>query len=153
MGQVVIGVDPDSERHGYAVYLDGKLKVCTTATTVEIIVEHLPVWLEQGDVIFSIENVMANQFVYRRNKKQTKAAESKVAMSIGRCQNAQMELMRWLDHYGVPYVLYKPQRGNWADADNKPLFEKLTGWTGRSNADGRSAAFFGFLALRDGGKK
>jgi hypothetical protein len=66
-------------------------------------------------------------------------------MSIGRCQQAQLELMRWLDHHRLPYVLHKPQAGNWSD--KKALFEKITGWTGRSNEDSRAAAFFGYLEV------
>src|SRR5690606_36446662 len=141
-----IGVDPDSERFGIAAYFAGNLKVCATATIVEIFTQHLPEWLKFGDVQFSIENVMVNQFVYARNRKGSTANQSKIAMHIGRCQQAQVALMRWLDHYGIPYVLHKPQKGNWAD--NKAQFEKVTGWTGRSNPDTRSAVYFGYLSLK-----
>jgi len=97
-------------------------------------------------VLFSMENVLKQNFVYARNAKQSKAAHAKVALSVGRCQQAQFELMQWLDHLQIPYVLHPPQAGNWAK--NKPFFEKATGWTGRSNADTRSAAYFGFLEAR-----
>lgn len=141
-----IGIDPDSERFGLAAYFGETLKVCATATITEIICDHLPQWQQFADVKFSIEDVMANQFVYARNRHGSTANQSKIAMHIGRCQQAQVELMRWLDHYGIPYELHKPQKGNWAD--NKAQFEKVTGWTGRSNADTRSAAYFGFLAIK-----
>jgi len=142
-----VGIDPDSDRHGFAVYENEKLIVCATATTVEIMIAQLPQLLDAGPVVFSIENVMQNQFVYSRNRQSSKAAESKVAMHIGRCQQAQLELMRWLDHYRLPYVLHKPQAGNWKD--KKALFEMLTGWTGRSNEDSRAAAFFGYLEVKN----
>lgn len=145
--KIIFGIDPDSDRHGFAVYESGDLRVCASATAVEIFTFHLPQWLSLGAVMFSIENVMQNQFVYARNRKITKAAESKVAMHIGRCQQAQLELMKWLDYYKIPYVLHAPQKGNWSD--KKELFEKITGWTGRSNPDSRAAAFFGYLALQD----
>lgn len=102
---------------------------------------------EQEPCLFSIENVMANSFVYGRNDKGSRANVSKIAMSIGRCQQAQVELCRQLDHRGIPYVLHRPQSGNWAK--HKSQFEKVTGWDKRSNEDVRSAAFFGFLALKD----
>ncbi len=73
--------------------------------------------------------------------------QGKVGMSVGKCQQAQVELMRMLDFHGFKYELHKPQKGNWAK--NKPLFEKATGWTARSNEDGRSASYFGYLALAD----
>lgn len=99
-----------------------------------------------GHFRVGIEDVMTNQFVYRRNQKRSKAMQSKVAMSIGRCQQAQVELMRVMDFYGIEYHLFKPQRGNWAE--KKDLFESVTGWDGRSSKDTRSAAFFGYLAIK-----
>lgn len=95
---------------------------------------------------FSIENVAANQFVYSRNDKGSRANVSKIAMAIGRCQQAQIELCRQLDRLGIKHELHKPQRGNWAD--NPGLFKKVTGWIGRSNPDTRAAAYFGWLATK-----
>lgn len=137
---IVVGIDPDAEKHGVAEYVDGRLVRLARCQSVEIIESHVP------GAIYSIENVMLNQFVYSRNKKSSKAVESKVAMSIGRVQQAQVELMRMLDHVGASYVLHKPQRGNWAK--DRAMFEQITGWTGSSNEDTRAAAFFGYLALK-----
>jgi hypothetical protein len=141
--QIVIGVDPDSVAFGVAVYQDSVLTDLKMLPLVELVTLAAGA---PGDVLVSIENVMANQFVYARNQKASKAAQSKVAMSIGRCQQAQVELMRMLDHYQITYVLHKPQKGNWAD--KRMIFENATGWTRQSNADTRAAAFIGFLALK-----
>ena len=138
---IVVGIDPDSDKHGVAVYDDAKLVSLSLRSSIEIVES----WAGT-DAKFSIEDVMANQFVYTRNQKGSKSAQSKVAMHIGRVQQAQVELMRLLDRYGMPYELHKPQRGNWAK--DKAMFERVTGWTERSNEDTRSAAFFGFLALK-----
>jgi hypothetical protein len=145
--QIVYGVDPDSKAFGVAEYQDGVLSGLFMLDLFSVIDKALRVRaVEKGiEVLFSIENVMANQFVYTRNQKASKAAQSKVAMSIGRCQQAQVELMRMLEHRGIPYVLHNPQEGNWAD--KRELFQKITGWKGNSNPDTRSAAYFGFLAL------
>jgi hypothetical protein len=141
-----IGIDPDSNRHGIAVYENGTLITCATATTIEIITGHVPYFRALGELQFAIENVAANSFVYGRNNQSSRAAQAKVGVSIGRCQQAQIELVRWLELEGVPCTLIKPTAGNWAN--NKPQFERVTGWTGRSNSDGRSAAFFGWLLLK-----
>lgn len=137
----VIGIDPDAKASGVAVYRNGNLldlRNCTTVDLVKIIKLNPP-----GGILVSIEDVMANQFVYRRNLHGIRAVQDKVALHIGRCQQVQIEIMQWLDALGVRYVLHKPQRGNWAK--DKARFEKLTGWKGRSNEDTRSAAYFGFL--------
>jgi len=141
----IIGIDPDSRAHGVAVFVDGNLYTLESQTTPQLI-QQSKREAGQYPVLFSMENVLKQNFVYSRNAKQSKAAHAKVALSVGRCQQAQFELMQWLDYLELPYVLHPPQTGNWAK--NKKLFEKATGWTGRSNADTRSAAYFGFLEAR-----
>jgi hypothetical protein len=143
--RTVIGIDPDAEKFGYARYSDGELSTLANLAMPELVEKIFEAMNFSEVVVVSIENVMANQFVYARNTQSSKSAQSKVAMHIGRCQQSQVELQRWLEYYGIPYVLHKPQSGNWAD--KRELFERITGWKGQSNADNRAAAFFGFLAL------
>jgi hypothetical protein len=143
---IVVGIDPDSDRMGLAVYVDKQLCICTTATIPELITEYLPQLREKGDVLFSIENVLAQNFVYARNEKKTRGSHGAVCNSIGRCQQNQKELIRWLEHYDLPCVQYTPTQGNWAN--NANLFERVTGWTKRSNSESRSAAYFGWLAAK-----
>ncbi|MDX1489715.1 MAG: hypothetical protein R3332_00360 [Pseudohongiellaceae bacterium] len=140
---IVVGLDPDSKKHGIAIYVDGALSELMTLDLVE-----LRKWLDEqeGDITFSIENVLAQNFVYNRNAKASKSAHAKVALSVGRCQQAQEEVMRELTDRSVPFVLHKPTKANWAK--NKAQFERFTGWTGRSNEDTRSAAYFGFIVAR-----
>ncbi len=141
---IVIGVDPDSDKHGLAVYKDGELSSLLMLSLPEIVDDINDSILQNAK--WAIEDVNTNKFVYGRNAHSSKAAQSKIAMGVGKCQQAQVELVRMLDHYGIDYTLIKPQKGNWAK--NKAQFEKVTGWTGRSNEDTRSAAYFGWLALR-----
>ena len=141
--KIVIGIDPDAEKHGVAIYKDGVLIALHGWTAVQVIEYLNHIEGETHYLLVSIENVMANQFVYARNQHSNKAAQSKIAMHIGRCQQAQVELMRWLDSFGMHYVLHKPQKGNWAD--KRDLFERITGWDKQSNEDTRSAAYFGWL--------
>jgi hypothetical protein len=140
MSKIIVGVDPDSKYHGIAIYKNRELTDLKMWQLNDIID-----FIEKNDCIFSIENVLANKFVYARNNKGNKAVTSKIAMSIGRCQQAQEELTRMLNHHGVPFMLTKPTKKNWAK--DKKMFEAITGWTERSNEDTRSAAYFGYLAL------
>lgn len=142
----VIGIDPDSEAHGFALYKDGRLVEMERKTTIQIVDMLIGYDETGGNVLFSIEDVMRNQFIYGRNEQKNKFMQGKVGMHVGRCQQAQVELIRWLEHYNIPYQLHKPQSGNWAK--NKDLFEKATGWSLRSNEDCRSAAYFGMLAVK-----
>lgn len=156
---IIVGVDPDSAAHGFAIYRNGKLSELRNMTLMEA---HY--WLEAKDVegefpaLFSIENVLANNFVFRRNAGISKAEHADRARNVGRCQQAQLELMRLLDHWGVPYVLHKPTKNNWQKGRKTTqkeresgllAFRTATGWQGRSNENTRSAAYFGFLAVKE----
>ncbi|MBY6104890.1 hypothetical protein KUW19_00140 [Ferrimonas balearica] len=144
---IVFGIDPDSKAHGVAVYVDGQLAelhqldLWDTYRAVELQALRHP-----GKVLVAIEDVTAQSFVYGRNAQRNKAAHAKVANGVGRCQQAQAELERMLARLDVTITKHKPQAGNWAKS--KPTFERLTGWTGRSNEDTRSAAYFGFITQR-----
>lgn len=140
MSDYVIGVDPDSDKHGVAVYFKGELKELHMLPRIDLVA-----MARDLGAYVSIENVLANNFVYARNAN-SKAIQSNIALKVGRCQQAQTELMRDLDHLGIKYELHKPTKANWAK--NKAQFEKATGWAQRSNEDTRSAAYFGFIARK-----
>ena len=142
---ITVGIDPDSNKHGVAIYQDLKLVELVMLNNIEIFYQYLMTHKAE-DILFSIENVCANNFVYARNNKEKKSIVSQIAMKVGRCQQSQIELMRWLDSFKMTYILHKPQAGNWAK--NKAQFKKATGWTAQSNEDTRSAAYFGYLALK-----
>lgn len=143
---IVVGIDPDSEKMGFAVYQDVKLSLLNTVTIPELITHYLPELQKYGPLVFSIEDVAAQNFIYSRNVKREKKVQGAVSNSLGRCQQNQVELIRWLDHYEIPYKLHKPTASNWAD--NKAFFERVTGWKYSSNRDSRSAAYFGWLEAK-----
>ncbi len=141
---IIIGIDPDSEKHGVALYVHGQLKELLMKNRIEIMAE---LKKDYGmRVIVSIENNLINNFVYGKNANKNKKIEGEILRKVGRVQQAQIELMRDLDQIGTAYVLHKPTSRNWKK--NTELFKRTTGWTGRSNDDTRSAAYFGWLQLK-----
>lgn len=142
---IVIGVDPDSSKYGIAIYIDGKLDDLLMMPLPEIIYDLLKAE-RYNYAKWSVENVAGQSYQYARNKKQSAGANMAQMRNVGMCQQAQTELVRVLEFNNRDVVLHKPQRGNWAK--NKAQFEKVTGWTRRSNEDTRSAAYFGWLALK-----
>lgn len=141
----IIGIDPDSEAHGFALYIDGKLESLWQMPLMEV-VKFLQIG-SNSRTVFSIENNLSVNAVFTKNAQRSKAAHAKVSLSVGRVQQAQTELMRALDHYDVPYMLQK-NSSVWKDTKEKAQFEKVTGWTKNSNADTRSAAYMGWLMAR-----
>lgn len=147
---IVVGIDPDAKKHGFAEYHNGTLVDLKLMQLTDIIA-----WINterpHQEILFSIEDVCSRNSVNAdrlRGIKQGNAGAigRKMALGLGWCQQSQVELMRVLDCFNIKYVLHKPQKGNWAK--NKDQFEQITGWKKRSNEDTRSAAFFGFLAIK-----
>jgi len=146
---IVIGIDPSSQDkgHGVAVYDNGVLIELHMMKTIDIV---LSLFEKYGkDAVYSIENVCANNFVYGRNEnsKDSKDVHGEKKRILGMCQQSQIELTRWLERFGINYVLHDPTRKNWHK--NKKLFESATGWNRQSNDDTRSAAYFGYLEVKN----
>ena len=143
---ITVGIDPDSKAHGVAIYNQGQLIDLNQWSLPEIITFLMQGHIK-GNCKFSIEDAKLKKCVYRQNSHSKARAQGEIGRRLGMCQQSQIELERVLESFGIPFVLHKPQAGNWADTKMKAQFEKVTGWNGRSNADTRSAAFFGYLGL------
>lgn len=149
MKEIIIGIDPDSDKHGVAIYIEGKLKYLHSWCLIDF-VEYfnsaLNLGIDTDDIEIHIENVCANSAVYRGGHG-VKVQQS-LARRLGKCQHAQVELERVFKHFGVPVVHHKISK-NWKDSKTgKVLLERHTGWTGKSNEDSRSAAWFGYLGVQ-----
>ena len=150
---IILGIDPDSEKHGVAIYKDGKLESLESFSLLEIqeYIEDFIALGDQGyfvpsDFVVHIEDVNAVSAAFRaRDNKNNIHVKLKMAQSIGMCKQAQVELERLFNKYGIKTVKHKISK-QWKK--DKALFEKITGWSGRSNEDTRSAAYFGWLGVR-----
>ena len=140
-----IGVDTDTEKHGVAIYHDRKLIDLAMVATLDF---DQFVYLGENpavNLLFIIEDVCINKFIYTRNKKQSRAVQDTIALSVGKNQQAETELLRYLDRLNMKYKLVPPTRGNWANKTK--MFQRLTRWPKSGNIDTRSAAFFGYMGL------
>lgn len=145
MSKYVIGIDPDSKAHGVAVYRNGKLETLDCMPLMSILT-----LLESGaigtDCEFHIENVCGNNAVFaERRGRANFNTIAKMSNGVGKCQQAQVELERMIERFGLKVVHHKISK---AWKKDRAMFERVTGWTGRSNEDTRSAAYFGFLGVK-----
>jgi hypothetical protein len=150
MSKIIIGIDPDSKAHGVAVYFDGKLEVlrCFTLTEVLALIHMNPNPMLDQEIEFHIEDVNGVSAAFgARDRKTNTNVKLKMAQHIGMCKQSQIELERFLAHYGIKVVHHKISK-TWKK--DKAQFEKVTGWKGRSNEDTRSAAYFGWLGVNRG---
>lgn len=140
----VIGIDPDSDSHGVAIYKDGKLIDLRCMQLIDFF------YLDAEIKISSIhmENTCAINSTFQKKGIYNQRAATNVSRSIGKCQQSQIELERLFKHLKLKVVLH-PISKNWKSASiGKKALEKYTGWTGRSNEDTRSAAYFGWLGCQ-----
>lgn len=152
MSQIIIGIDPDSKKHGVAIYLDGVLSGLWNLELM-MLKKIIKSYREKGySVICAIEHVHANTSTFRAGGSKSKSLSARMGHGVGMVHQASVELCRMLDHIDVPYSLYKISN-RWKSQSDKRFFELATGWEGLSNEDTRSAAYFGYqLVVKHGNK-
>ena len=153
MSKIIIGIDPDSKAQGVAIYLNGELIGCEAMTLLSIYFMLIE-WvngaknIDINDVTIHMEDVCANNSVFmkpgRMDKKREGEAKAR-GRTLGMCQQAQSELERVFEYFGVKVVKHKISK-IWKK--DKRQFELVTGWASQSNEDTRSAAYFGYLGLK-----
>jgi len=146
MSKYIIGIDPDSDKHGVAIYEDEKLVSLHSMQLIDFYI-----LLSSLDCLHApevhIEDVCANNAAFKKRGVRNPKAGTAINRSVGKCQQSQIEIERVCGHLGVTVVKHKISK-QWKDAEHgKGLFEKVTGWKGRSNEDTRSAAYFGYLGV------
>jgi len=147
MSRIIIGIDPDSSKHGVAIYENGKLIHLKSMPLTELMGVFRK--YEHQNPVVHIENVCGNNAVFMKEKTlHKKVAEAKArGRTLGMCQQAQKEAERMAEYYGIEVVKRKISK-QWKSQSSKRLFELATGWKGRSNEDTRSAAYFGFMGAK-----
>lgn len=148
--KVDIGIDPDSKAHGVAVYENKHLKRLVCLPAVGIIAMRSS--FQKSDamrVTWHIENVAKRNIVFPHKLMSDHMANMKVAHSIGRCAQSQLELENLIRYFWPEdkIILCKISK-EWKNKEGKLQFERMTGWNKQSNEDSRSAAYFGFWGSR-----
>jgi len=143
MSKIVIGIDPDSKAHGVSFYENGvlfelkSLNLIDFCSRLDGIIGYI--------VEVHIEDVTGVSAAFgARDSGKPINVKLKMAQHIGMCKQAQIELERAVNYRDIKIVKHKISK-MWKK--DKAQFEKVTGWTGRSNEDTRSAAYFGWLGL------
>ncbi len=146
MNKLIIGCDPDVDGKGFAIYEDG---VLTELRQFDLL--DLYLWINgllptSVDIELHIEDLNANKSsAFNHKGRQSKAVQNKISESVGRCKHAQIEVERIAEYFGIKIVRHKVS-SMWKK--DKKQFEMVTGWTGQSNEDTRSAAYFGWLGTK-----
>ena len=144
---ISIGIDPDCEAHGVAIFINGNLDTLKSMTLVELMSVFKD--LEHKNPVVHIENVCAQNAAFKKKYVKNAAASTAISRTLGMCQQAQVEVERMANYYGIKVVRHKISSA-WKDASiGRKTFETATGWKLRSNKDTRSAAYFGYLGAHE----
>ncbi len=140
---IIIGIDPDSDKHGVAIYQDGKLIDLRSMRLVEFF--SLDCEFEIAEA--HIENVCANNATFSKSFVKNQRAQSTISRSVGMCQQSQIELERVFELLNIKVVKH-PISKSWKESKTGNKRLKQLGWDGKSNEDTRSAAYFGYLGVK-----
>ena len=144
---IVIGIDPDSKASGVAVYSNGKLVRLKSMPLIEIYEFFKSNKFNCNFIEVHIENVLENNRAFHKKGIKNRSASTAVNNGVGRCQQVQQEIERFAEHFKFKIVRHKIS-SKWKSQKEKPIFERLTGWSERSNEDTRSAAYFGMIGAQ-----
>ncbi len=146
MSKIIIGCDPDSDKHGIAFYVDGKLDKLQCLNLPDFL-DALEFYADYRNTIeIHIEDVCANKAMWH-GKKESQAAKNMMSQRLGMCKQLQIEFERFISAAFPNIKIFKHKISKMWKKD-KAQFKKVTGWTGRSNEDTRSSAYFGWLGCK-----
>lgn len=148
MSKIIIGCDPDSDKSGWAVVKNSKLITVTCKSLVEIF-EYFNGCKNHEKIELHIENVNGISAAFNaRDKKSPLSVKLKMAQHVGMCKQAQIEIERIAEHFGVKVVRH-PVSKMWKDSKTgKAALKETFDYDGQSNEDTRSAAWFAYVGLR-----
>lgn len=148
MSNIIIGCDPDSCKSGVAIYVDGNLSGLKSMSLIEFmdLLNEMDAKHGAESIELHIENVNGiSSNAFNVTGKDSLAVKLKKAEHVGKCKQAQIEIERIAEFFRIK-VLHHRVSKHWKK--EKSVFERATGWSGRSNEDTRSAAYFGFVGCK-----
>ena len=142
---VIIGIDPDTEKSGIGILNMSTRKLELTNMSFPVLLDNLQAWKKDEaennrKVIVIVEAGWMNAKSCF-HKAQGKSAE-KIAKDVGANHETGRKIIEMCEHYGIEVIAQAPLRKCWRGKDGKITHEELayfTGITGRENQDARDA--------------
>lgn len=144
---MIIGIDPDLEKSGVAVVANGRIE-SLHKLELDDLCEFVAERYTDG-VLVVLEDVEINKPVFNRGN-QVRRVREKIAQNVGNVKATARHIDRMLTKRGVKIIKVAPLKGavKRQAKKNSAYFNKLTGWTGRSNEDTRDAALLALFGIR-----
>lgn len=138
---LVIGIDPDTKKHGVAWLSDGQIIKLASMNTDDLVADLVSISAKGIPLVIKLEDVNVNKPVYPRPG-QSRLQMLKIAQNVGAVKYAATTLLERINHTTLLKVnLVNPlPKALSGKRYNQAVFNKVTGWTGKSNGDTRDAA-------------
>ena len=150
MNKIIIGCDPDSSKSGFALFVDGKLTEldCLPLMGFYFSLDNLCEKYGEANIELHIENVKVIKGIYQqRVNGKNKAQSMMVAQNVGMCKQVQTEIERIAEQLNIKVVHHGVSK-MWKDSKLGKAALADLGWQVQSNEDSRSAAYFGYLGVK-----
>lgn len=142
---LVVGIDPDSNKHGFAIVQDGKIVTLDSLNTDEL-VSRLTIEASLNKLCIKLENVLRHKAVYPRAG-QSKQSMLRIAQNVGACKQNAQYLAQRLEQAGFKLNMVNPlPKALSGKSLSHKSFCMATGWNPpakhkkTTNADERDAA-------------
>lgn len=151
-----IGVDPDSNTHGLALYINKNLVSLHKFNLMQLyefrskalFIDGQELLYGQPVINWHVEDVTKNNAIFAKHLTKNPNANYAIARKVGKLQQSAIELHQLIEYFFPNDIInLHPISSQWKNKQGKIIFEKCTGWVKQSNEDTRSAAYFGFLGL------
>lgn len=148
MSKVILGVDPDASKSGFALFIYGKLTEldCLPLLGFYFLLDNLCEKYGESNIELHIENLKANKAVWH-NRNGSQAAYGMTCQRVGQCKQVQTEIERIAEQLKIKVVHHGVSK-MWKDSATGKAVLKDLGWQGQSNEDSRSAAYIGYLGVK-----
>jgi Holliday junction resolvasome RuvABC endonuclease subunit len=142
---LVVGIDPDSNKHGLAIVQDGKIVTLESLNTDEL-VSRLTIEASLNKLCIKLEDVLRNKAVYPRPGL-SKQSMLRIAQNVGACKQNAQYLAQRLEQAGFKLNMVNPlPKALSGKSLSHKSFCMATGWQpakgkrNTTNADQRDAA-------------
>lgn len=114
-----IGIDPDCEKSGMAIYLPNVQKMLTYCLPFADLIEQVLGWGENYNVVVAVEAGWKNQSNWHIGKDCNKRQAAAIGNAVGRNHETGRKIVEMLQHYGVCVVEQPPYIKTWGGQDRK----------------------------------
>lgn len=136
-GHLIVGIDPDTDKSGYAEYDIEQKKLVTVNSYTFFEIYRI---LECSTELIRLVRIEAGWLNEKSNwhgrAGQSKAAGERIAKNVGANHETGRKLVEMCEHLDIEYELVRPLGTKNIDART---FRKYTKWEGRTNQDNRDA--------------